>query len=96
MMFERGMKVSRIGDEPVDGVVLQVTVDMGDEPGTIVEVAVGDETRKVFADACVIAQDDDEDRIWAELHAEQHIDAIGRDGDTMPSGSIDHVAVGLN
>lgn len=96
-MFERGMKISRIGNEPVDGIVLQVTVDMGTEPGTIIEVAVGDEKRKVFADACeVVAEPDDEEAIWAELHAEQDIDTIGRDGDTMPSGSIDHVLVGLN
>jgi len=96
-MLERGMKISRIGGEPVDGVVMQVTVDMGDEPGTIVEVAVGETSRKVLASACeVAAKSIEAEKHLPELHVEQSIGTIGRDGDTMPSGEIDHVVASVN
>lgn len=51
-MFRKGDHVDRIGSEAVDGIVLQIKVDMGSEPGTVLRVKVGDEARDVVAEAC--------------------------------------------
>lgn len=51
-MLRPGDSINRIGDEPVCGVVLRVAVDMGDGPGTILAVKVGEATRLVNAEAC--------------------------------------------
>lgn len=92
-MFQAGDSVNRIGDKPVDGLVLKVTVDMGDDPGTVLEVGVGNGSRKVLASAC--------ERGEVEvMHARDvslpPVEEINQDGDTMPSGEIDHVVASLN
>ncbi len=50
--MESGDRISRIGGEPVEGIVARVVVDMGEEPGTIVAVRCGETTRMVCAEAC--------------------------------------------
>lgn len=84
MALQPGDEINRIGDEPVKGVVLSVSVDLGQGgPGNVVEVQVGNSTQSVFDESCG--------------RVDRPISAIGRDGATMPSGSgADPTASHLN
>lgn len=95
-MFQAGDSVNRIGDKPVDGLVLKVTVDMGDDPGTVLEVGVGEQVRKVTAGACGSEPNaDNDEEIWKQLAAEAALTA-GRDGETMPVAEGADVTAGVN
>lgn len=91
-MFKAGDSVSRIGEESVDGLVLKVTVDMGDDPGTVLEVGVGNSVRKVQAGACGKGVE--------VLHARDFdlppVEEIRRDGATMPVAEGADVTAGVN
>lgn len=98
MPAQPGDKINRIGDEVVDGIVLRVTVDLGQGgPGNVVEVQIGDTVQSVFADACRVVEVPKAAPPKREREKpDRPIAAIPRDGATMPSGSIDDVIANMN
>lgn len=92
-MFKAGDSVSRIGEESVDGLVLKVTVDLGDSPGTVLEVGVGNSVRKVQAGACRRGEVEVMNARDVQLPP---VEEIHQDGSTMPVAEGADVTAGVN